>query len=320
LDFSRIESGKIELEDVAFRPARLLSDTLALHAPAAGEKNLTLTQTVSSDVPSLVRGDPARLRQVLMNLIGNAVKFTDSGSVEVNLFLDEDRRLLFSVVDTGPGFTTEQQDQLFQPFYQTDLSATRKHGGTGLGLVICRRLLQAMGGSIVALRREAGAEFRFWLPLVEAQDHKLQRVVAPIVGSRPAVEGARVLVAEDQPINARLICLLLERLGIVVEIVGDGPSVLERLKHSPSLPDAILLDMRMPGMDGVEVARRIRAGEAGANAMALPLVAVTANALESDRRACIEAGMDRHLPKPVTPEALERVLLDIGILLPADNK
>jgi PAS domain S-box-containing protein len=314
LDFSRIESGKIELEEVAFDPAQLLRDTLALHAPAADEKGLAAGHVIAEEVPSMVRGDPARLRQVLMNLIGNAVKFTEEGGVEVTLSVAEGQRLLFSVVDTGPGFTEVQRAQLFEPFYQTDLSATRKHGGTGLGLAICRRLMQAMGGAIEAVPREEGAEFRFWIPLVEAKDRKLRRTVAPVVGSQPVREGTRVLVAEDQPINARLICLLLERLGIVVEIVGDGSLVLDRLRSGAALPEAVLLDMRMPGMDGVEVARRIRKGEAGEAARALPLVAVTANALESDRKACLEAGMDQHLAKPVTPESLERVLLEIGIL------
>jgi len=314
LDFSRIESGKLELQHVVFSPGKLLTDTVALHQAGAKEKYLTLAMAIAPEVPAQVKGDPARLRQVLMNLIGNGIKFTSEGVVNARLDVEDGVRLLFSIHDTGPGFSTSEKERLFEPFYQADISSTRKHGGTGLGLAICRQLVLAMGGKIKAESSEEGADFTFWIPLLPADAPK--QVASKVMRAKRSVldETCRVLVAEDQPINARLITLMLRRLGIEVDLVVDGPAVLDYLLAADPLPHAVLLDMRMPGLDGVEVAKRIRSGQAGLEAARLPLIAVTGNAMESDRQACFEAGMDHHVPKPITPDALESVLLEVGLL------
>ncbi|WP_338287131.1 PAS domain S-box protein [Luteolibacter sp. LG18] len=312
LDFSRIESGILELESRAFDVGRMVRETVILLEPEARAKGMVLQTTIGGGVPERIMGDSARFRQVLMNLVGNAVKFTLRGQVSVNLEAAEGR-LEISVRDTGPGFSEEQRAHLFEPFYQTDLSSTRTHGGTGLGLSICKRLVTAMGGGIDGIATGRGAIFTFWVPYVEAKEGAVA-----VVPRRPcplvARHGCRILVAEDQPINARLMSLMLGKLGIQADIVADGLKAIDYLKAAPEVPDAVLLDMRMPGLDGVEVAKRIRAGMVGEAAVLLPLVAVTGNASEDDRKACLSAGMDHYLSKPVKPESLEGVLERIGLL------
>ncbi|MBK1828166.1 PAS domain S-box protein [Haloferula rosea] len=311
LDFSRAESGRIVLSEETFDPTAFLRETVDLHRGVAEGKGLDLSVEVGSGVPGLVIGARGELRQVMMNLVGNAVKFTEEGVVVVSLDVRDDETLRFSVKDTGIGFPEGDEEKLFDAFFQVDLSSTRRHGGTGLGLAICRRLLEAMGGKIRAFReREGGARFVVDLPLQQARGESSRTEVEP--ADRPALDGRgmKVLVVEDHPVNSRLLKMMLEKLGFSVELAGNGREALEMLGESRHI-DLILMDMRMPEMDGLEASQRIRAGEAGEAVVRTPIVAVTANALEADREACRKAGMDYYLSKPINSKELERVLLEV---------
>lgn len=312
LDFSRAESGGIILRDAAFDPGLFLKDTVALHRGVADGKKLKLLVDVAADLPPMVIGAKSELRQVVMNLVGNAVKFTDEGMVRVSLTKTTDQKLRFSVVDSGIGFPDGDEEKLFDAFFQVDLSSTRRHGGTGLGLAICRRLVDAMGGQIRAANKpDGGAEFVLELPLrlPEAQSSEARTesgVRKPVLDGH----GMKVLVVEDHPVNSRLLKLMLEKMGFVVELASDGQEGLNQLRECEGI-ELVLMDMRMPVMDGLEATQRLRAGEAGERVSKLPVVAVTANALEADREACRKAGMGHYLSKPINSRALEKVLLEV---------
>lgn len=311
LDFSRAESGRLSLKEKVFDPAAFLKETVELQRGLVEGKNLELRVEVDEKVPSCIRAAPTELRQIMLNLVGNAVKFTDTGSVVASLDCPGPGRLRFAVRDTGIGFPEGDEEKLFDPFFQVDLSSTRRHGGTGLGLAICRRLVEAMDGEIRASHEPAGgSRFEVELPLREAHERQDSAGVKASGGVAIKGGGRRILVVEDHAVNSRLLKMMLEKLDFQVEVAENGRLALEVL-HGRDDFDLILMDMRMPEMDGLEATQRLRAGEAGEQARDLPVVAVTANAMEADREACREAGMDHYLSKPINAGELEQVLLEV---------
>jgi len=388
LDFSKIEAGKLEIEEVPFDLRQLVADTLRAMSLRARQKGLALAAEIPPAVPRLMKGDPGRLRQVLLNLVGNAIKFTDAGGVTVALSVGAERdgrsEIAFAVRDTGIGVPPEKQHLIFEAFAQVDGSTTREYGGTGLGLAICRRLVILMQGRIdVSSVPGRGSVFSFTVPLqhtgaaqaaplpplavlapgqgmnLNANDNGLlggageatpatspagglrasigepasapdgllaglgeSAPAAPAPGSllssvgESAPGGLRVLLAEDNPVNQRLAVRLLEKLGHRVTLVDSGLAVLERASHGDH--DLILMDVQMPGLDGLAATRQIRQREA-AQGGHVPIIAMTARAMAGDRERCLEAGMDDYLAKPVDSQQLRAMLLryqpDSGHLL-----
>jgi len=321
LDFSRIESGGVQIETIGFSPVRLMEETMEIHRQSARSKGLKLTHSVDSTVPELVLGDVGRIRQVLMNVVANAIKFTEAGSVRTRVWADAGR-LCFEVADTGVGFDQKQAEMLFQAFQQADASTTRRFGGTGLGLAICRRLLDLMGGGIEAESTPgSGSVFRFHIPLRVEDIPNPPSAVLPlseagaVVGELP-VKGLTALVAEDNPVNSRLIRILLEKLGFHVLMAENGAELLELFAIHPD-SSVVVIDIRMPVMDGKEATRRLRAGEAGEAGKSIPVIALTASVLPLDLKASFDAGIDYYLAKPMRPGDLVSALRIVGVLSPS---
>jgi len=310
LDFSKIEAGRFELMPVPFDVRALVHDTIAIVVPRATTKDLVVRAAVGAAVPPQVIGDAGRLRQVLVNLVGNAVKFTEAGEVEVSVDLamaDDADAFAFEVRDTGIGIPAEALPRLFQPFTQVDSSTARRFGGTGLGLAISRRLVESMGGAIeVTSTPGVGSAFRFVVRLPRAASHvDVKGAGAGTPESRPALARGHALLAEDNAVNRKVASLMLRRLGWEVDEAFDGRDALEALaKHDY---DVLLLDIQMPEIDGLEVARRIRA-EWPVPTERPWIIAVTANAIVGDREACLAAGMDDFVPKPMKLATLEAAL------------
>jgi signal transduction histidine kinase/CheY-like chemotaxis protein len=302
LDLSKIESGKLEIEELDFAPAEVAEEVIALFRTRARAKDLALSFRLEATVPPFVRGDAMRLRQVLLNLLGNAVKFTEKGRVEIVLEPVAAGRVRFRVIDTGIGMDVATRARLFEKFTQGDSSTTRRFGGSGLGLAISQGLVRQMGGEI-AVRSEPGrgSEFSFELPLPAVAGRPV--TAAPPVGTGRTLSG-RVLVAEDDPGNQKVIEVMLRRVGLTVELVGTGEDALVRATQSEW--DLVLMDMQMPVMDGLEATRRLRERLGGERR--LPIVALTANARPEDRDACIAAGMDDFLSKPIRQGELRACL------------
>jgi signal transduction histidine kinase/ActR/RegA family two-component response regulator len=302
LDFSKIESGKLELEARAFALHEAVESVVALLRPGAAAKNLEFIVTLRPGVPVYVVGDSVRLKQVLLNLVSNAVKFTARGRVEIGVAaVAADVRtvqLRFTVRDTGIGMDADTQSKLFQVFSQGDSSMTRRFGGTGLGLAISQKLVRHMGGEI-AVRSQAGegTEFIFalTLPIAAPPSRPSQ---PPMVTSIRPLQG-RVLVVEDDRVNQRVIELMLNKLGLACTIAGTGTDGVETALREPW--DLVLMDLQMPDFNGFEATRRIRAQPAGRD---LPIVALTANAMAEDRTASAAAGMNDFLTKPVRRDDL----------------
>jgi signal transduction histidine kinase/CheY-like chemotaxis protein len=306
LDFSKIESGKMEFESLPFPLAPTVNEVAALLRSRAAEKQLTLAVQLAPDLPSHVVGDPVRLKQVLLNLTGNAVKFTETGRVEIHVAVRQrvadEVTLRFSVRDTGIGMDAATQTKLFQVFSQGDNSMTRRFGGTGLGLAISQRLVMRMGGQIaVQSKPGVGSEFSFELTLT-CTATPLTPSKSPFL-QKPRQLSGRVLVVEDDRVNQRVVELLLEQIGLDPVIVGDGASGVEVALLEPW--HAVLMDCQMPGMSGFEATRLIREKLAG---RPLPIIALTANAMAGDREACLKAGMDDFLAKPVRRDELRACL------------
>ena len=318
LDFSKIEQGRIELEHAPFDLRRCLAEAIEIAGPPAAERDLRLVQHVSPDLPRLVLGDVFRMRQILVNLVSNAVKFTERGEVVVTAARlpagDGADRLRLSVRDTGIGIPPERHDRLFQAFSQIDASTTRKYGGTGLGLAITHRLVTLLGGSIrVESDGGTGSEFIVDLPLhtsadLDAADFEPDAPVSPETLDSGFADRhpLRILLVEDNPVNQRVAQLLLLKLGYTPAFAVNGAEALEAVAREPF--DALLLDVQMPVMDGLECARRLRADYPDATRPWI--IAMTANALEGDREICLAAGMDDYTSKPmrvpVIAEALRR--------------
>ncbi|MBK7876426.1 MAG: response regulator [Planctomycetes bacterium] len=320
LDLSKIEAGRMTVERAPVDVLQLARDVVALERVRAQQKGIALVLDTPTRLPRAIASDPLRLRQILMNLVGNAIKFTERGSVRITVSADEAaRRVVLEVRDSGIGMTSEQLDRLFQPFTQADGSTSRRFGGTGLGLTISKRLATMLGGDIaVASVAGAGSTFRVELPAdstagsIEWTDPSVSAALPSRTeaGAVAHVElgGVRVLLADDGRDNQRLISIHLRRAGAQVDVVDNGLLVLQRLctgtgpedRLLPEVPyDVLLLDMQMPELDGYDTARRLRA--LGAR---LPIVALTAHAMSGDREQCLAAGCDDYLTKPIDPAAL----------------
>ncbi len=318
LDFSRIEAGRLDLESVDFSLRECVDGAMRSIEPLASAKGLRVLTEVDEALPDWVCGDPHRLRQVLLNLAGNAVKFTETGQIAIRVRLDNDSKqagesnpatIEFAVSDTGIGIPASQQALIFQPFRQADGSISRRFGGSGLGLSISARLVEMMNGGMWLESREGvGSTFFFdvSLPLGKSVPPSNSEP-APV---QPQPQSAiSILVAEDNAVNQRLIRHLLEARGHRVTIAGDGAAALNAWRERPY--DLILMDVQMPEMDGLEVTRRIRAEERPAGSH-VPIIALTAHAMKGDSDRCVEAGMDGYISKPIRIEELDRVLLDRG--------
>ncbi|QTN28457.1 response regulator [Rhodoferax sp. AJA081-3] len=314
LDFSKIEAGKLVLEDAPFDLTRTLDQARNLFEQMAGNKGICFVVEVAPDVPLALRGDALRLTQVLNNLLSNAVKFTHTGTVRLQILREPDApvapaggvRLTFAVQDTGIGISPQQLARLFEPFSQADASTTRQFGGTGLGLAICRRLADLMGGSLsVDSEPGAGSRFALILPL-GLSDAELQPATPPPTHKQRRLQGLRVLLVEDNPINVMVAKLSLEGEGAHVIHRADGQQAVDFLRAHAGDVDVVLMDIQMPVMDGYTATRTIRAD---LGLRLLPVVAMTANVMDTDRQASVEAGMDAHVGKPFDINTLVDVLL-----------
>lgn len=299
LDLSRIDAGEMTLESISFEFLFVINSVIAQLEEQAHGKQLTLLAELGSDLPSRLQGDPLRLTQILFNLLGNAIKFTERGEVRLKV-RRRGSELLFEVQDTGIGIPAEQLSLLFTPFQQLEPSMTRRFGGTGLGLAISRRLVGMMGGEI-GVESTPGAGSRFWfaIPLAIGREPDDRADSEP--ETLPPLPHLTVLLVEDSLVNQQVIKAMLERLGLTVLLAGNGAMALEVLACCS--PDVVLMDLSMPVMDGLEATRRIRLTRA-----ALPVLAFTANASEDDAAACMAAGMDGMVSKPVTLDRLHREL------------
>ncbi len=323
LDISKIEAGRLELEQRSFDLHALANEVVTVFAARARQKGLALGAEIEADVPALVVGDPLRLRQILLNLIGNAVKFTETGRVELGVRVlpgpgRDAADVRFSVTDTGIGIAPDKQHQIFEAFVQADGSAARRFGGTGLGLSISSRLVQMMRGTLeVESAPGRGSRFFFTVALPVAARELLTgpHVDEAALADLPA--HCDVLLAEDNLINQRLMVRLLERKGARVTVAANGLEALE--KHAAQRFDVILMDVQMPEMDGLAATRALRAREA-VSGTHTPIVALTAHAMQGDRERCLAAGMDDYLTKPVRPQELELALRRALALDPAANR
>ncbi|MDR0870810.1 MAG: response regulator [Planctomycetaceae bacterium] len=312
LDFSKIDSGKLTLENREFVLAEMFNKVITVVSHLASQKGLTIELEPLKHVPTRVVGDSLRLQQILMNLLTNAVKFSEQGTVRISVkreeFNKESVTLLFTVKDCGIGMTPEQQSKLFRPFTQADLSTTRKYGGTGLGLVICKSLAELMGGQIwCESGLGSGSMFRFTAKfgiarispqtaVIEAQPVSSQDIVIPAYAQR-----AKILLAEDNKVNQMVAKALLQQKGFDLDIANNGKEAVEMTQKNHY--DLILMDVQMPEMDGLEATRRIRV------LTDTPIIAMTAHAMSGDRELSLEAGMNDHITKPIDPGVLYETLI-----------
>jgi signal transduction histidine kinase/ActR/RegA family two-component response regulator len=315
LDFSKIEAGKLTLESVNFDLRELIDGIYDLFSSKASEKGLTLDSKVKEGVPVIVHGDPVRLRQVLTNLIGNAIKFTDKGSVhlvtELKRLEEGKCSLRFEVRDTGIGITSEQRKGIFDTFSQADSSTTRKYGGTGLGLTISRHLVELMGGEIAVISEpERGTCFWFTVSLEVPVDQETAlvnyRQEQQEFDSNPSQYNCRVLLAEDNITNQIVAEGMLELFGCRVDLVANGKEACQAVKDHKY--DIIFMDCQMPELDGYSATGKIREFEKQTGASRTPIVALTAHAMGGDRERCLIAGMDDYLSKPLHANQLQAVL------------
>ena len=310
LDISKIESGQLVIAYDKIDAAALAQDCVTLHRAAAKRKDVKLTLHVGHDVPSRAISDPLRLRQVLLNLIANAVKFTEAGSIEVSVLREGDQ-LAFAVEDSGIGIDPARIEQIFDPFVQEEATTSRRFGGTGLGLSISRQLAELLGGSLVVDSMPGtGSRFTLRIPLEEVSEDTPHAIPPSEDRAQDTMRsGARILLAEDHDINRLLVTAMLEQLGQQVDVAEDGLRAVNKALEAAERGqpfDLVLMDVQMPGCDGYSATRMIR--QSGIAARTLPIIALTANAFPEDVAAAREAGMQAHLAKPLVFEDLAKML------------
>lgn len=328
LDFSKIEAGHFELDPAPFDPRDSLGDAVRSLTTRSQSKGLELEFSVAPEVPQMLEGDQGRLRQVIVNLIGNAIKFTDRGEVVLDVSCQSKSQstctLRFSVRDTGIGIPADKQARIFEDFQQADRSTTRSHGGTGLGLAISSQLVELMGGRIeVDSATGRGSTFHFTVdfPIVKSTDHEQTPNApaldvasnqlpsdAPTQKAESPLESVRVLLAEDNKVNQTLATKLLEKLGCHVTVVENGSQAVATLSENEF--DVILMDVEMPEMDGISATKEIRRREQDSQ-QRIPIVALTAHAIVGDRERCLASGMDDYLSKPVRINEIKTMLTKI---------
>jgi len=319
LDLSKVEAGKLKLESIAFDPQQLLHEVVALFSEAAEQKGLSIAQEWHGQGSSRYQADPLRIRQMLGNLVSNAIKFTETGWVRIEgrvVQCDAAAAVLeFAVADSGIGIPEDRRHRLFQPFSQVDSSTTRQYGGTGLGLSIIRSLATAMGGK-VGVESVPGSGSRFWFRIqahfldAGADTRRTPRQASPAKASddgMPALHGS-VLVAEDNQTNRYVIVRMLEKFGLTVSFAENGQQAVDMV-FAGERPDLVLMDIQMPVMDGFDATRVIRQREAAEGRSRLPIIALTADAFQDDRQQCLDAGMDDFLAKPVVLKVLRSILM-----------
>jgi len=305
LDFSKIEAGKLSIEQVPFSPVALVQGVIALFQARALEKDLQLTLSLPEQVPKALLGDPTRIRQILLNLVDNAIKFTDKGEVELRVRFESDRDRVgcqFRVRDSGIGINEETQSRLFQAFSQADSSTTRRYGGTGLGLAVSSQLAELMGGQLTVVS-EAGKGSTFTLSLL------LPSTTLPLaeMPTHPAIAlQGHILIVEDHPVNQKVLSHQLREMGLQYAVAASGTQALALLSSDEDF-DLVLMDWQMPEMDGLEATRRIR--QLAGDIRHIPIIALTANANAGFREACLAAGANDYLSKPYTEAALAALLM-----------
>jgi signal transduction histidine kinase/CheY-like chemotaxis protein len=316
LDFSKIESGKLRLDIIDFNLRETLESCIQMLTLPASQKNISLICNISDDIPARVRGDSNRLMQILINLLNNAIKFTEHGSVTLDVqclpvVSNDEIYLRFSVIDTGIGIPFEKQHLIFESFNQADTSTTRRYGGTGLGLAISSQLAELMGSRIY-LKSTPGEGSSFWfVSILLPAEVSLKDSFLP-VSQRDLFEsgsfllhGSKILLAEDEPINQTLATVLLEKLGTSVTAVTNGQEALDAINLNHF--DLVLMDLQMPELDGFGATKAIRALRT--SAASTPIVALTAHARLEDKDKCLQAGMDDYLSKPIDFSQLEKALI-----------
>ncbi len=314
LDFSKIEAGKLELENIDFNLETTIRRSANIILQKIEEKGLKLNIEIAEEVPRAVKGDPTRIRQLILNFASNAVKFTEKGSIKFHCTLvksDEKSSLVkFEVIDSGIGIPKDKQDRIFESFSQVDSSTTRKFGGTGLGLTISKQLAAMMGGE-VGVNSEIGKGSTFWFTArlqhseQQAETTTIEEIKTGSIGEK--LKELNILVAEDNVINQKLACKLLEKNGHKVTIVENGELAVNAFRENEY--DIILMDMQMPEMDGLEATREIRKLEEG-DGHRIPIIALTANAMKGDREECLASGMDEYVTKPLNPKLLDAAMVE----------
>ncbi len=316
LDISKIEAGHLEIERIHCSPQEIVAEVVSMMRHRAIEKEISIDVVYTGPMPETIETDPTRLRQILVNLTGNAIKFTEKGSVRIEVHLSEkEPRLRFDIIDTGIGITEEQIGRLFQAFTQADTSTTRRFGGTGLGLTISRSLAQHLGGDVtVTSTPDKGSCFSATIATGELKGtimlnkpHEImnkQPEKLPAASSPNILQGMRILIAEDGPDNQRLIAVLLKRVGADIAIVENGQLAVDLITDPNTQPfDVILMDMQMPVLDGYNATSQLRRKGYGK-----PILAMTAHTMAEDRRKCLDAGCDDHISKPINPAKLFKTI------------
>ena len=324
LDFSKIEAGKLEIEIIDFNIKTIMDGVIEILAPKAFEKGLEVYYLIEKNIPHHLSGDPARIRQILINLIGNAIKFTDQGEIFVKILLKEkikdDLMLLFEIKDTGIGIPQDKTDKLFNLFTQVDASITRKFGGTGLGLTISKQLTELMNGKIgVASKLNKGSVFWFTIklkkqtpdPAADIDTDRMLSINAPHStesSNLRVTRNLKILLAEDNIINQKVVSILLGKIGHSITIAKNGQEALEL--YGKEAFDLILMDIQMPVMDGEQATLEIRSLEEKSKTH-IPIIALTANAMKGDKERYLNLGMDSYVAKPIEKDLLLKTIYSV---------
>jgi CheY-like chemotaxis protein len=332
LDLSKVEAGRMVLEKCDFDPGAVAREVCELVVPTTKGKSVNLSCNADPALPPLIRGDSKRFRQVLVNLLGNAAKFTDAGLIELRLGILESRddqvKLLASIRDTGIGIAEHKRGMIFEPFVQIDGSISRKYEGTGLGLSVSKKLVELMGGHIwveSTLGRGSVFYFTAWMERSTMGSNSGKSALKAYIGQRgpkailPDLKeaGIRVLLAEDNPVNQKLAGLILKKAGCEVEVSATGQDAVEKYTRACNRYRVILMDVQMPGTDGLQATAEIRRWEekqeTAMGRVHVPIIAMTAQVLDGDREKCLKAGMDDYMSKPITKEVVLEKIREWGL-------